>query len=88
MRLDDMQPTKPKARRRAYIVSDGVKDRPTYTMHTFAEAVLAPDPDKGWLHPQWDLMYRCDITGVQRKFGCVDATEITARNQALEEGLK
>jgi hypothetical protein len=84
MRLEDMK-EKPTARRKAYIVSAGVKDRPTYTMHSFRDAVLAPDPEKGWLHPQWDLMYSCDVTGAQRKFGVIDATDITERNQRTEE---
>ena len=86
MRLEDMK-AKPTARSRHYLVSAGVKDRPTYTMHTFIDAVLGPDPEKGWLHPQWDLMYRCDVTGAQRKFGVIDATDITERDQHAEEGL-
>ena len=88
MRLESMQPTKPAAPTPlVFIVSEGLKDRPTYTMHKFVDSVLVPDPDKGWLHPQWDVMYRCTVTNVQRKFGCVDATSITEDEQKLESGL-
>ena len=86
MRLEEMK-EKPKARRKAFLVSEGIKDRPTYTMHTFVGAKLAPDPEKGWLHPQWDLMYSCDVTKAERKFGVVDATDITERDQKTEEVL-
>lgn len=79
---------KPKARPRAYLLSAGYpKENPTYTHHTFVDSRLEPDPKDGWLHPQWGLYYKCNTTGAERKFGVIDATEITEREQATEEGL-
>jgi hypothetical protein len=71
-------------RSNVYIVSVGIK-HPTYTMHDFAGFKLEPDPDVGWLRPQWAVNYKCRTTGRIRKFGVIDATPASDDERNNEE---
>ncbi len=71
------------ARRRALLESAGIPE-PTFTLHLYEETILEPDPDLGWLHPQWAQMFKCTKTGAVRKFGVVDATLRSDVNRRAE----
>lgn len=60
--------------RHPLLVSDGMpKDLPAReraTPHTYVDSKIDPDPEFGDLQPQWSHMFKCDVTGAVRQFGC------------------
>lgn len=70
-----------------FIASEGIK-HPTLTMHTFYGFKLEPDPEFGWVKPQWAVQYRCTITKVIRKYGVIDATPASDIERKNEEYMQ
>lgn len=87
MRTSTLKPDRSLVIPRAFIVSAGIK-HPTYTTHDFTGFKLEPDPDVGWLRPQWAVNYKCRVSGAVRKYGVIDATGISDDDRANEEPMR
>lgn len=72
------QPPTP-ARKRVLIPSTGYPQDPyeNLTWHVFDRAEREPDPEFGDLKPQYALIFKCEETGAERKYGVQDATPAT-----------
>lgn len=87
MRTSTLKPDRASVQASVFIESAGIK-HPTYTTHEFSGFKLEPDPDVGWLRPQWAVQYKCTMTDAIRKFGVIDATPISDDDRANEEQMR
>lgn len=87
MRTSTLKPDRASVQAKVFIESAGIK-HPTYTTHHLNGFKLEPDPAVGWLRPQWAVQYKCSASGALRKYGVIDATDISDVERSNEEPMR